>query len=104
MQVDIWGRNVRLSDSLLRHAETRMRRALDRVVDRIASVRVQLEDLNGPRGGLDKRCLLQVRLSNGRELMVQQRDGSLYRAINLAANRLQDTVRKRLRRLREHRR
>ncbi|MEQ8764464.1 MAG: ribosome-associated translation inhibitor RaiA [Planctomycetota bacterium] len=103
MQVDIRGRNVHLSESLLRHAEERLRRALDRVVDRIASVRMQLEDINGPKGGLDKRCLLHLRLANGGEVTIQQKDGSLYRAINLAVGRLQGTLRERLRRLREHR-
>ena len=39
----------------------RLRRALRRLHGAVAQVRVQLEDTNGPEGGVDKRC--QVELS-----------------------------------------
>ena len=38
----------------------RMRRALRRLHGAVAQVRVQLEDINGPDGGVDKRCRVEV--------------------------------------------
>jgi putative sigma-54 modulation protein len=46
-------------------AETYARRradlALDRFVERIDVLAVKFEDLNGPKGGVDKRCTIEVR-------------------------------------------
>lgn len=51
-------------------ARRRLEFALGRFASRIRSLRVRLTDLNGPRGGLDKQCLVTVRLDRPRRVIV----------------------------------
>lgn len=50
--------------------ERRLQFALGRFGSRIRSLSVRLSDLNGPRGGVDKKCLVAVRLSRPAKLIV----------------------------------
>ena len=100
MKFDIRKRNLRWSDALARHAETRLRGGLDRIGGRIRRVLVRLVDVNGPRGGPDKRCAVSVHLASGQEIVVRADHDCPYRAIDDAAGRLKRTVTERIRRTR----
>lgn len=58
----------------------------------IEDLSVRFVDLNGPRGGTDKVCQLEVRLRWGERLRIEDADGDLYLAIDRAAHRLRRTV------------
>jgi hypothetical protein len=46
----------------LRHwAERRLRIALQRLEPRVSRAELQLSDINGPRGGIDKQCQLELK-------------------------------------------
>lgn len=51
-------------------AQRRLEFALGRFASRVRSLTVRLSDLNGPRGGLDKKCLISVRLERPRKVVV----------------------------------
>lgn len=51
-------------------ARTRLEFALGRFAGRVRSLTVRLTDVNGPRGGPDKRCLIAVRLTRPRHVIV----------------------------------
>jgi ribosome-associated translation inhibitor RaiA len=51
-----------LPPAIVALAETRLASALDRFSPRIHRLSVRLSDLNGPRGGVDKKCLVTVQL------------------------------------------
>jgi len=51
-------------------ARKRLEFALGRFAGRVRSLTVRLTDLNGPRGGLDKKCLIAVRLNRPRHVIV----------------------------------
>lgn len=86
MQLDIRGRNLRLTPALLDHVERRLRFALGRFAARLVRVAVRVDDVNGPRGGADKRCKIHLDLA-GRSLTVEEIDADLYAAIDRAAGR-----------------
>ena len=65
MQVEIRGMGVTRSDALWAHVERRARFALGRFADRVVRVKIQLADVNGPRGGVDKRCRVRLRCRLG---------------------------------------
>jgi ribosomal subunit interface protein len=101
MQIDIQARQFSLTDALRNHAERRLRLALTCFDDHIQRVAMQLSDINGPRGGADKRCHLQVMLTGLPDVVVEDTEADLYIAINRATDRAGRTVGRRLARQRD---
>ena len=62
MRLTITRRNgdARDEQELRSHIERRVGFALLRFTDALSSVLVRLDDLNGPKGGFDKRCLVHL--------------------------------------------
>lgn len=69
-------------------ARTRLEFALGRFAGRVRSVSVSLTDLNGPRGGIDKKCLIAVRLERPpRVIVVEDVDADAAVVVSRAAER-----------------
>ena len=62
---------------------------------------LRLSDINGPRGGRDKRCRIQVPFPGTRNVVIEDTEADLYVAIDRAAERAERAVVRRLERLRE---
>ncbi len=92
MQIDIQARNFSLTDALRGHAERRLRFALTCCDDHIQRIAVRLSDINGPHGGADKRCHLQVVLAGLPDVVIEDTEADLYIAIDRAADRAGRTV------------
>ena len=92
MQIDIQARNFSLTDALRTHVERRLGFALARNADHIQRVVVRLSDINGPRGGADKCCHIQVVLRHLPEVVIQDTEADLYVAIYRALDRAARTV------------
>lgn len=88
MKMDIRARGMHVAGEFRNHAKRRMHFALARFGGRIASVRVTVSDQNGPRGGVDKRCQVAVRLLPRGELVLSDSDASLHAALDRTADRL----------------
>lgn len=71
MQMEMRTLNFKLSDDLKDHLESRLRSSLGRIADQIDRLRISISDVNGPRGGIDKRCLVAVALIPRGEIMVE---------------------------------
>ena len=87
MQIIIQSQDFSLSKQLREHIHRQVRFALSRFADRIQRVRVSVADVNGPRGGLDKRCLMQVEVLAKPGLVAEVTDSSMYAAISRSASR-----------------
>ncbi|MFQ5488034.1 MAG: hypothetical protein ACE5ET_06285, partial [Gammaproteobacteria bacterium] len=61
---------------------------------------VRVSDINGPRGGADKCCQIQVILSHVPNVIIKDTETDLYVAIDRAADRAGRTVGRRLARQR----
>jgi len=92
MQIDIQARNFSLTDALRSHAERRLRSALTCCDDHIQRVVMRLSDINGPRGGEDKRCHLQVVLRGLTNVVIEDIEADLYVAIDRATDRAGRTL------------
>lgn len=92
MRIDVRGQHVDLQPSLGKYAERRLVTALRRFGARIPTVTVRLVDDNGPRRGVDKRCQVAVLMSRAKPILVEEHDADLYRAIDLAADRVRVAV------------
>ena len=92
MKIDIETSGFPLTPALRNHAERRLRSALTCCVQRIRKLAVRLSDVNGPRGGVDKRCRLQVVLVGLPDVVVEDTQADLYVAIDRAADRAGRTL------------
>jgi ribosome-associated translation inhibitor RaiA len=63
MKVSIRSRNVRLSAADRERVVRRVEFALSQFSDRVRQVSVVLEDENGQRGGVDKKCRVLARVA-----------------------------------------
>ena len=81
-------------------ARTRVLFVLRRFSVRIPHATVQMSDVNGPRGGVDKRCQVELQTDRGRPVVInavaaQWRtalDNALSRASRLLARRFERAV------------
>ena len=81
------------SSRLSRLARRRFDVALGRFHGRIRSVVIRVADLNGPRGGVDKRCRVTVQLTSPkRTLVIEDTDPDAAIAIDRVADRTVRTV------------
>ncbi len=92
MRTDIRGYHLTISEALRTHIERRLHFALSRFGARILHVAVRLEDMNGPRGGVDKRCRIVVALAGAGHVQVEVLDSECTNAVDRAADRMQGVV------------
>ncbi|MGB5177982.1 MAG: HPF/RaiA family ribosome-associated protein [Gammaproteobacteria bacterium] len=92
MQIDIQARDFPLTVALRSHAEQRLHFALACLDDHIQRVALQLSVINGPRGGKDKRCYMQVMLAGLSDIVIEDIEADLYVAIDRAVDRAGRTV------------
>ena len=88
-----------LGETTLFHAVT-LGRKLGRHALDIERTSVRIDDVNGPRGGVDKSCRIKVVLSGLPSVVVEEQDASLHAAFDRALARVHRTVREALKRRR----
>jgi putative sigma-54 modulation protein len=101
MELDIRGQNLRVGEELHERVERQMNFALGPFEGWISGVSVHLEDVNGPKGGIDKQCRVLVTLKGGKTLKIEDVDADLTAAINRAAGRLGQVVSREVEKRRE---
>lgn len=99
MRIDIQSRGFELEADVLAQADMRARMALGRQRHHISRVVVSLEDINGPRGGEDKRCVVQVMLAHAGSVVVEDLGQDLRNLIDRSLARAGRSVARRLSRL-----
>lgn len=101
MQMDIQSHGFSLTDGIRGYVMKHLAYALAHGDESIMRVIVRLSDINGPRGGDDKRCLIEVRIRAAPAVVIEDTEADLYRAIDRAAERAGRTLARRLARQRE---
>lgn len=96
MRLGIVARGIALTEAIRQYTHRRLKTALGRYRAALESVHVCLTDVNGPRGGIDKHCVVEVRGPALVPIVVRERDADLYAAIDRAAERVDRTVARRL--------
>ena len=96
MQIDIQSRGFSLTDALLKYSQQRLLFSMSYCGDHIKRVVVRLSDINGPRGGTDKRCHVQVVMPGLPDIVVEDTEVDLYAAIDRAMDRARRTVARKL--------
>jgi ribosome-associated translation inhibitor RaiA len=96
MQIEMQAHSFPLTDALRSHAEWQLRFTLTFFDKHIQRVIMRLSDTYGPRGGVDKRCHLQVVLAGLSDVVIEDTDADLYVAIGRATDRAVRTIERRL--------
>ncbi len=96
MNIEIQSRPFTLTPALVGAVQQQLATVCERNVGRIISVSVHLDDVNGTRGGVDKRCRIVVRMAPRVTLVGEALSEDLYNAIRLAARRAEAALEKRL--------
>jgi ribosome-associated translation inhibitor RaiA len=92
MQIDIQSSGFYLTESLLSYAQRRLLFALSYCSGHVKRVVIRLSDVNGPRGGTDKHCHIQVALTGLADVVAEDTGADMYAAIDCAINRARRTV------------
>ena len=82
MHLKISTKGVDLTDDLHAFVERRLHFTLSRFSDRVGQVSVRLVDVNGPKGGVDKRCRVQVWFQGAGAITVEEMDADLRASIH----------------------
>lgn len=90
----------RIDADLRETVERHVRRGFHRYARRSTEVRVWLDDANGPRGGIDRTCRIQVELLSAGTATVECRAETVYAALAGAIERAKTTIDRMLKRRR----
>lgn len=78
----------------------RVGRVFSRLASGISNLHVTLKDINGPRGGRDKVCMLRAELAGGGQIVVIDRSSKMRRAIVSCLRRSRSLIAKEVKRRR----
>jgi ribosomal subunit interface protein len=101
MRINIQARNFTLTKAIRDHVTRRLGYALSSRDEHIQHIKVRLSDINGPRGGADKRCKIQVVLPQLADVVIEDTEVDLYAAIDRAVDRASRTIDRKLSRYRQ---
>jgi ribosome-associated translation inhibitor RaiA len=100
MQYDIRSHRMVFADALQSFARERLNAALRRFRRYVEGVTVYIRDVNGPRGGTDKRVRMIVRLRPSGSIVITEQESNVLAAIAGAARRAAHATKRQLRRRR----
>jgi ribosome-associated translation inhibitor RaiA len=86
--LEVRTRGFELTDALYQRAVDHIAAKVARHARFISLVTVRLEDVNGPKGGLDKRCRVELLIAGAAPIIVDETDQDAYAAVDLAGERL----------------
>lgn len=85
---------VKLTDGLSEHVHEKLGAKLGKYALHIDKIAVRFEDLNGPRGGIDTECRVQVSISSRPTIVVTERAKDAWRAFDGVCNSLTRAVKR----------
>ena len=96
MKIDIHSRGFTLTNAQRDYLTKRLAYGLTSGDAAIGRVIVRLSDINGPRGGEDKRCHIEVRLRGMPDVVIGDTETELHMAIDRATERAGRALMRRL--------
>lgn len=101
MKIDITTQQVELDKNVSDQILRRLQFALSKFGHSIRQVQVHFSDLNGPKGGNDKKCSIKVKLVTTGEVMVQGVGKDIATTLSYSVERVGRAVKRELERRRE---
>jgi len=88
MVIVVRARAIMWNEDLHTQVQRSIEFAVDRHKSRIDRISINLTDLNGPRGGVDKRCQITADVRGARPVMILETGDDLLAVVNRASRRL----------------
>jgi ribosome-associated translation inhibitor RaiA len=104
MKIEVRFRGIQASDALRAYVVRRIHFQLSRFNTEVGSVVVRIGDINGPKGGADKRCHVAVRGPALGPVTIEELRTDAYVAVDLAVQRAACAVGREIERARASRR
>ena len=98
MRIQLIDGRIPTTPGMSAFVHARLTAALDRFASRIREVIVRITDVNGPKGGLDKRCIILATVGGGGQVIARSTDSDFYAAIGKAVATLKSLVGRRIQR------
>lgn len=98
MDLELHVRGTIFLEAVRNYAERRFRFAFRRLGNHIKRLRICVEDLNGPRGGVDKCCRIVADIVPSGNLVIVETDARIHEAMDRAADRLRRNLQRELKR------
>ena len=85
-------KGVKLSRRLREYVSHRLSLALDRKQYSIQAMKVRISDQNGPKGGIDKHCQIQLTLPGLPTVVVTEKGNDVAAMVDQAAHRAAQAI------------
>ncbi len=92
MEIRLFDGSIKTSEAQHDYVMTKIGAAAGRLKDAACTIDVRLTDLNGPKGGVDKRCSIVVTPPGLSALRVEEQAADYYAAIDAAAATLKKSL------------
>ncbi len=96
LKLNLESQGFELTPAIREHVKRQLSFNLANFESHTMSIDVFLRDINGPKGGADKKALIHVRLEMRQAIKVESTRSDLYAAISLAARQAKRAVRRTL--------
>jgi len=87
MQTVIQSKDYALTEALQSFIREHAKKSMNSCNNHIKQLNIRLKDINGPKGGEDKECLVEVKLANHAPIVVVKRSSDAYQSIRNALSR-----------------
>jgi ribosomal subunit interface protein len=100
MQTVIRSSDFSLTDALETFIKQQARKSMRKCSSQVARLVIRIKDINGPKGGQDKECSVEVMLPNHGPIVVSKRSSDAYSSIRKALGRASRTTLRKLKKRR----
>ena len=101
MQLNVQARPFKLTPALEASVVRSLKTVESRFGEHINRVMVRMDDINGQRGGVDKRCRIVIDANSHQTVVAEALSEDMYQSILQAAKRAESALNRSLRRRRE---
>ncbi len=94
MNIEIQAVNFTISQAINQYIQRRVKFGLKKRQDAIRRIIVRLTDINGPKGGKDKCCHIQIVMPKIEDVIIEDTEVNIYQAVDKAVERASRNVNK----------
>lgn len=87
MELTITDLNVGLSNESIVRIKQKTRRIFGKISDSVKAINVTIDDVNGPKGGKDKKCRIVIHTKGMPNIVITDNQASVMSAVNISLSR-----------------